>query len=338
MNIYQNENILKIEYNDNSYFIKWYLNNWCNFHCPYCNQWNKDNLREPQDTIELYATNLNRILLNNNVDKPLFIRFLGGECTIYDIIGILQKITVPIGTVGITTNFSRDNSYFKDLYNYCFARGIKLILTCSYHAEHKNFFPKMVELSYWCKEHHYRVPQVTFVVTKKDDLLLIDKCKELGLYNIKPMLQRGKGNRVVELEDLDKIKEYLKTNSNTNVGPYKIIFKDGTIEYRSNMSDLINKLDKGGFIADGRYCSAGLNSIIIKPLGEIYRSSCNFLRDADKKIGLLSDENLILPTEHVLCKVSQHMGWSSRCSLCNHNSISEVVDNELYQKELLTEY
>ena len=334
--MYYNSDIGAITYNAKTYFIKWYMNTWCNFHCPYCIQHDKSNAKDSQEVIESRAKNINQILINNGINKPLFLRLLGGECTIYNLINVLKQFTVKIDTVGITTNFSMPNSYFQELYLWGKENKIKLHLTLSYHKEHKTFFKKALEFTNWCRNNGFKDPEITLIITKDFDYNIIEKYKKLGLSRFKPILARGEGN--VWLENTDLLKDWaIKLRQNNNVisdkGPYEIEIADKKIKCR-NLSWLSNDIDYNGFIPDGRYCSAGVTGITIRPAGDIYRSACAMLNNKEYLIGYTNNVNTILPKDPILCKINSYQGYASRCNLCNHNNISKIVDQELFDKAL----
>jgi len=331
----KNKDIKSIEYlNKNSYFIKWYMNTWCNYHCPYCIQGDKSTNKESQEEQEIRAGKLNQILLNNKIDKPLNIRLLGGECTIYDLTKILDKFSLPISLFSLTTNFSRDLNYFKKLYLYCKQKHIQFNLTCSWHEENLEFFSKLEQLLIWIKQNNFSKPKVNVVVTNDTNLDYFEEQEKKLNLQFKYNIVRGKGNSQQELNpDLVKrINAKVKTYSGGH--NLKVTFTNNEEKYFDSGFQIINQLDCGGFIGDGRLCDAGVNSINIRAYGDIYRGACSFLNNSEHLIGYLDDSNLKLPTEPILCEGSKFRNYSVRCSLCNHTSVGPVIKENLFKEEI----
>ena len=212
--IINNKDIKRITYTGNTFFVKWYTNTWCNFHCPYCFQDNSLIFKETQEELEKKAEYINKLLFANDVNtkfKGLDLRLIGGECTIYDLTKLVDKFELPIKRLGITTNFSRSIDYFKNLYEYCKSKNILLILNCSYHLENKNFFDKMLELSDWCKQNNFRIPDTTIVLGKDFDTTNLLKYIDLGLSKITIKIQRRPDGTVDEdsIFNVNLIKERL---------------------------------------------------------------------------------------------------------------------------------
>ena len=115
----------------------------------------------------------------------LFLKLIGGECTIYNLIAVLDKFTVNIKNISLTTNFFRPNQYFKDLFSYCRSRCINLSLCLSKHEENKNFYDKALDLTLWCRENDYKDPEICIVAPFDLNYLDLTKYMDLGLKRIR---------------------------------------------------------------------------------------------------------------------------------------------------------
>lgn len=335
----KNEELKTIEYVGNSFFIKWYMTDWCNYHCPYCLQAShtKDSIKVDMDDILTKAEGINHLVKVSNVTKPIFFRLIGGEPTLFDIEKILKVFNFKISNVGIVTNFFRPIDYFKSLYIYCINNGMKLNLTLSHHPENINFFNKAMELTTWCIENNLNTPEINVVVTEDFDTEFVDKYIEKGLTHIRAVRERtdlGNLNKNISKEKLDWIDKVNNQNKGNGRGSYLVSYTDGTKEYVKTMSDFTAKFDYGGLVPDGRYCSAGQTGVFIKPNGDVYPSCGGYLWREQFKLGNLTDDDLKLPTQSYMCKLNQDSKVAGKCLPCYHLNISEVKDKELFKYAL----
>ena len=336
---YKNDDLKSIDYLGNSLFIKWYMTDWCNYHCPYClhASHTSDTLKEKinQSKIEEKARNINRILKQNNINKKLFFRFIGGEPTLYNLKPVIDCFDLPICNICIVTNFFRPIDYFKELYSFCASKNIKLNLTLSHHDENVNFFDKALQLTNWCNENGYNVPEINVVVTPDFDTDFVDKYIAQGLTKIRVVRERNGLsilNSEVSQEKIDWLEKVNKLNRSNRKsrGSYLITFKDGSTEYRPTLSDFTAEFDYGGLITDGRYCSTGVDAIFIRTDDNIYTGCCAYT-GFDFVIGNIYNESVILPKEPILCKLNEKNKNAARCMPCYHLHISDVVDKDLYE-------
>lgn len=332
-----NDSIKSIEYQGNTFFIKWYLTDVCNYHCPYClhttDLTRNYNYGHNQKEIEDKAKQITKILISNNVKKPLWLRLMGGEATIFELIPIIDNIDFPISNIGLVTNFYRPLDYFINLYKYCSNRKISLHLTLSYHEENKTFFDKALELTLWCRDNGYKDPEINLVVTNDLDIDLINKYKAKGLVRFRATKARKAFGILFDdlsedrIEWLNELNKSTRKNSQSK-GKYLITYYDGTTENRNSISDYVGELDKGGFITDGRPCSMGVDAIFIRSDDNIYRGCCGYL-SADI-IGNIWDDNFKIPTEDIICRINQDNPEKNyRCIPCYHLRIGEVIKDEI---------
>jgi len=322
MSLYKNSDIKSIEYSRNVYRIKWRLTGWCNFHCPYCidrlnkeekGKWNTNNLLVNR------AKKLNEFIKYNNIKSPIHLSLLGGEVTFLDLKSIISNID-NISNINLTTNFSKDVNYFKDLFIWCKNKNIKLFINCSYHEENSNFYSKFIELNDWCKLNHFSTPRISRVITEDVDIeSWIKPYTDNGINKI--MLTRNKNVytdefNLLSTKQLNDSIELAKNYENDNKKPkdYKVTFKDNTVKYFTSISHFLNNLDNDGFIPNGFMCNCGMNGIMVNWDGNIYGSHCFEL--GNKPLGNIDTENILIPNKLYYCNNTE-----IRCCLRNGTSV-----------------
>lgn len=249
----------------------------------------------------------------NNITDPIAFRLIGGEPSYYNWPKILNYIE-RINKIVIVTNFSRELDYFKELYQYCRERNIKLFLGCSKHDENPNFEEKVIELTKWCKEYGYSEPQVTVVADDSFSEDYFNFFAENGVKRVRVSLLRSQeqSNSMLE-ETRNKVlacnRIYEKNRSNYR--QFEITFMDGTKEQFCAASDITNLMDGGGFNPEGFYCSSGPTTIAILPDSTVVRNKCDFLKD--DPLGNLLTDDIEIPKESVLCQINKKFGTTNRC-------------------------
>ncbi len=137
--------------------LVWQVNDWCNFRCSYCSEWNWAGRNKNDENIGLIVNTLERIILHYQ-DKGYryFKLFLsGGEPTYWKALvpvveKFRQKVEWPGSAVGINTNFSRPLRWWEE-HHHLFEDVV-----ASYHAE-------------WTKEEKY-MTNYKFLQDKKNYL------------------------------------------------------------------------------------------------------------------------------------------------------------------------
>jgi len=130
----------------NERFIKWIVNNNCNYNCSYC--FEKDFHKK---NIDIYSVTKTAYKINDFVNKNNLtsIILLGGELfllnkkIIFEILDILKNKKLNLY---IITNFSKENSVYKKVYDFAKENFNKVEYKFSFHDEYisiENFFNKV---------------------------------------------------------------------------------------------------------------------------------------------------------------------------------------------------
>jgi MoaA/NifB/PqqE/SkfB family radical SAM enzyme len=140
------ESIMLIKNYKNERFIKWIVNNNCNYNCSYC--FEKDFHKK---NIDIYSVTKTAYKINDFVNKNNLtsIILLGGELfllnkkIIFEILDILKNKKLNLY---IITNFSKENSVYKKVYDFAKENFNKVEYKFSFHDEYisiENFFNKV---------------------------------------------------------------------------------------------------------------------------------------------------------------------------------------------------
>ena len=345
--------IKTITKSDNKFYVMWALTTWCNYRCPYCFQDPAHDKWVDENILVDRAKKINNWLISNNKNVES-ISLLGGEITYYNLENILNRFTVNLKEIVITTNFSQKLDYFKNLYIYCSKRNSYLTLICSYHENEDIFFNKYLELVKWCAEYDYPIPTVTFVVDNDFDFSIFDRYKEIPFKKINFNL-RQIGDKLVVLNDEVKaklkyitdnkhawsnnklIKARLEKNKQNNITAqkkkiYEINYFDGTKEEYGNLKDVLYQTPKL-LVAAPRYCTAAINNCFIDTEGNISICSSNpkFIGNIDIITETKIKNTDILTCDRPTCPVCHDVNiYSNLKDLLADNHIeSEEDTNEL---------
>jgi len=165
--------------------IAWQVNDFCNFRCSYCNEWNWAGRNKNEHDIPLIIETLEKIVkYYQNKGYRYFKLFLsGGEPTYWQgLVPVVEKfrdlVEWPGSCVGINTNFSRPLKWWKE-YHYLFEDVV-----ASYHPE-------------FCKEEKY-LENYKFLEDKKNYL-----CARIMMHH-----DEGKFRQCIDFSQ--KIKEQCK--------------------------------------------------------------------------------------------------------------------------------
>ena len=149
--------------------LVWQVNDWCNFRCTYCSEWNWAGRNKNEDDINLIVSTLERIMLHykDKGYKYFKLYLSGGEPTMWaGLIPVVEKFREiaewPGSCVGINTNFSRSVKWWEE-HHHLFEDVV-----ASYHAE-------------WTKEEKY-LKCYKFLQDKKNLVHIYnDHCRADGI-------------------------------------------------------------------------------------------------------------------------------------------------------------
>jgi len=319
MNKYCSENIKSIKTIHPYFLINWHCTGWCNYHCPYCinNKWRCEWISEERKIEE--AKRINDLIKRNNIKEAISFRLIGGEPSFYNWPKILNHIE-RIDKIVFVTNFSNELDYYKKFYTYCKLRRIKLFVGVSKHEESIDFEDKVIAITKWCKENDMSPPQVVIIADSNFDDSNVKYLIKNGVTRIRISLLRSDVTQSNNLPQ--KVKDLVYTYNRAyekDRGKYRqfeVTFMDDTKEKFCNASDITNLMENGGFNPEGFYCSSGPTTIAILPDSSVVRNKCDFLKD--DILGNLLKDDIIIPTEPVLCQINKKFGTTNRCcSICS---------------------
>ncbi len=281
--------------------VNWCLGNTCNFSCSYCPE-DLHNAKQPWPEFSVAKNFIDKIK-HFHPNKNIYIELTGGEVTLWKDLITFAEYCREIGVkVGIISNGSRTLEYWNKLIP-------KIDHVClSFHAEkgnadhyfevvklasqsirtHTNFmmhqehFNRVLELAFRIKD----IPNISMAVQP----LVID-FKDT-LYNYTP----------TQLKVIDQQHEML----------VKHIKYDKEFEYYRGAMDMLDaqgyrkKISPQRLISLGKnnwkgwMCYAGVEQLVVNMDGDIFRGWCL----VGGKIGRISDEELNLSTNPILCNKS----------------------------------
>lgn len=233
------------------------------------------------------------------------------------------------------TNFSRDNNFFKELYEYCYSRGIFFYLICSWHEEAKNFKEKFVDLHNWICERpqrskRFQYPQLMLLADENFSQETLDQYTQHGISKIRVSIMRDANQNHIKLSDeqINLIKDWNdlyeeKTNQiyirKGWIGQkgFKVSFNDDTFEYFINQSHLTNLMEDG-FDPQDYYCTSGVDTLTCLPDGMVTLNKCDYLKDIP--CGNFYEDNVKLPERGIICKLNSD-GGCRKCPLCFATSV-----------------
>ena len=327
MSKYTTDNIDSIITLTPYFLFNWHVTGWCNYNCPYCinRKWKCGWIPEEKKIEE--AKKINELIKKSDIKDKISFRLIGGEPTYYNWCKILEYIE-RIDKIVLVTNFSRELDYFKEIYAYCKKRKIRLFLGLSKHDENKNFDEKAIELTKWCKENGYAAPQITIVAGEDFDPNYVKYLNQNGITRVRVSLLRDmdQANKLSQ-ELRDTVYEFNRIHEidRGNYRQFEVTFRDGTKEQFCCASDITNLMDEGGFNPEGFYCSSGPTCIAILPNSDVVRNKCDFLKD--QVLGNLLTDDIIIPTNPVLCQINKKFGTTDRCcTICSGSNFIRKKD------------
>jgi len=282
----------------NWFVVNWCLGSTCNYACSYCPKDLHDGLKGWPD-----PNVIKNFILNVKVthpDKKLYFEFTGGEVTLYKhFIDICKFCTEHDVKVGLISNGSRTIRYWEENKQY-FDH-----VCLSYHpefAEEKHF----VEVAKILHDDVRTHVNIMMSPEKFDHCYSVaNKVKNIG--NVSMALQpliHDFGDTLYDYNDFQKkifdkqhdlITKHIKFTKSFDYyrGAMKKVDADSNGQVSSAHRFISDKTNDWS----GWKCYAGVEQLIVDMDGRIFRGWCK----VGEEIGHISDENLNLPTEPIVC-------------------------------------
>lgn len=286
----------------NQFFqINWMLHDKCTYACSYCPPTNRDG---DDNWLQIDQVKQTCAKIKAQVDPSLKMQILfgGGEPTVWKNFSDLAEHLYKEGwSLNIVSNLSRSISWWANL-------------RVTWHQVSASLHPEFVDLEDFIKKLNQISNQTKFLTARimlHPDPVLFQKAIRCG-YQIKarcpevyvewvPILSEF-GSTVIPISPyseeqinlMSKLKPGCKIVNQTEYENQKTIVWDNGTEERLQAQNIIRE-SKTNF--QGWSCNAGLDGIFIDSQGTIYRGTCL----QGDKIGHILDENILLPTNPVMC-------------------------------------
>lgn len=265
--------------------LKWRITYTCNYHCPYCIQikqglkgYNGALLEEETEKLFSLAEKIDPFLSRVNPEnKDVVLEVIGGEVTLIDLISLMEKIKDKnIKKLNITTNGSKPIDYFYFLANYLHERGIKLIITMSFHDSQTTFSEYMYKAEkIKALADEFSCEYVSRLDNQETVKQFISVLEEKGIdYKIEP--NKNKDHLSARMRG-----ELIATSNFTNRGlaRYNVVLEDekgNEIEKSYDcLAELLNDKDNASVVShkvilpEGMYCTEGYSYFYLQYDGSI---------------------------------------------------------------------
>lgn len=294
------------------FVINWCLGNTCNFKCSYC----PEALHDASNKWPDLATIKNFIakVKDQYFHKNIYFEFTGGEVTTYKhFIEVCQYCTELGIKVGLISNGSRTVRYWEE--NKQFFDHVCL----SFHPEFADadHFINIVKLIHDDVRTHVNI----MMSPEKFDFCYAVANKVKNITNISMALQpliHDFGDTMFDYTPAQKnifdkqhelIVKHIKHTKTFEYyrGAMRKVFDDDSIHISSAHRFISEKSNDWS----GWKCSAGIEQLIVDMDGSIHRGWCK----VGGKIGHITDNNLVLPEEPVICnKTMCHCNFDIMCT------------------------
>ena len=312
------KDIISIESNYalSNFLLVWQMTKWCNYNCSYCTQ-TRERLASQEQLVDR-AKKINILAQQiKSSGKYLHLKLLGGEVTYYNLQEVLSNINLSnLSSIDLVTNFSRDNSYFIELFNYIKSRNsfTRFKVCASYHEEFgslEDFVAKLRDLHLRSRDISLRL---SLVVDGSCDVRYVKRLLLQNPYlHIYFSLLRDKDGCI----SVDLSPEWrglinsrrAKSNSVTVTTAKRESFNLPMLH--SIQSSLNLEPD---FI--GYYCSAGLTYLYVDCDGVVSRANCIQTKSADALLGNIDSGDIQLPKSLFRCALNP-ASTRRTCNLCS---------------------
>ncbi len=319
-----NSDIVRIEnkiIKKGTYVIRWNVTRVCNYNCDFCIQGNKEqHIKDSKnESLDLRNNILDKIILyiENNLNSKydiLHFYLIGGEVTILkDIFNIMNKLINckfdGLIKFNITTNMSADKKILKQFVKmFKKLKNREINFSCSYYKAYTNekeFINKVKILNN--KQNIKTTINIPLIEDIDYDLYLDFKNKYSKNFKVEFVPIRNYKKSIS-----DKVKNELNKNPSNRI---MVVTKDGKAHYFSKTNIFSMSINKThNFNPSGFICDAGINSIAISNIGDVYR--CN--ENINTKLGNILNDNICKITKKFICNAKS----------CNCSTLYKVIEKK----------
>ncbi len=275
-------------------FIDWNLGTLCNYACSYCPEALHDGaLKWPDASLALRFCE--QVLSQyQSLGRRTFFRITGGEPTLYKhLIGLLRRIRELGGNVGINSNGSREIAWWDQAIEYLD------LVNLTFHIEFAKMY-HFVSVANRLLEHGVRTHvNVTMLPDRFDECAerasaLLSQCDGISI-TLKPLRVNFGELYPYSDEQMKTLHIHQPAHAQGNAfrGDMRCIYDDGTSQL-ARPTQLI-------LLGQNRWrswsCNAGIESLAVRPDGEVYRATCR----EGGSLGNLNDGAFSIPKSPVRC-------------------------------------
>ena len=291
--------------------LSWRITNNCNYRCEYCSQGLNKKSDNNQEKLNADAEIIKNIIIKTK--QKINFSFFGGEPSIFDLPKLVTIIDNKyISNYSTITNLSRDESYYKKLYNEINNRNKKLKIIASLHetqCNYKEFLNKALNL------YNYGINIRIEIVIGSNNL---DFCKNIISYmnnnNFDDFLfsiERDINNKISCSEASVKFaNDYMKNKSS-----WKLFLETKNGTKKMSFQEIINDCEDKILLTNGWSCQQ--SKVRIEPDG-IIRTVCEY-NDCNKYS--IYDNNCIIKFDQIGKCLN-----TSGCNLCSVYNIKNIVN------------
>ncbi len=253
--------------------VDWRFGNVCDWNCSYCPTAFKNGSAPFFDEEEVKDACFRLVEHYEKLDKVVMFSFVGGEPTIHPgFISIMRSLhNRGAGAIVHTNGGSQDLDWWKEARQYVHAINLSIHLEYADEQHLTEHYIPLIELFKDTEGSNFQIPYLPEYDAKATKFQEILK-EKLGL-------------------DVPKRVLYQDSPRNTKLYDY------GTREEIKTKSATQNIINAERFVYKNHICYAGIDQLVIDPVGNIYRGWCRM----GGLIGNVVDEELNLPTEPIEC-------------------------------------
>ena len=254
-------------------FIDWRFGNVCDWNCSYCPAAFKQGTAPFFEEDEVKDACARLIEHYETIGKRTVFSFVGGEPTIHPgFLGIMRSLhNRGAGAVVHTNGGSRNLQWWQEIRQYVHAINLSIHLEYATDKQLDDHYIPLIKLFKDSEKSYFQIPYLPQHDAKATAFQAHIK-EATGLDVPKRVLYRDspRNTRLYDYGDCQELKQKAVAENITN--NERFVYKDWT-------------------------CYAGVDQLVIDPVGNIYRGWCRI----GGLIGNVVDEELDLPTEPIVC-------------------------------------